>query len=302
MRIPSNIACNLLLCVLLLVPAAAIAQQGAVSIDHVSCLFGADTVLIPSDMRITLRCNNNTDRRVDISNGFRIYSPDGVVWDSTTISETAGGTFAAYFDVLFHLGTHTVYQRGNDTVGILGAGTPTSPLRRLAVGYDAAPVEIRLWGLLESNNGKHICIDTALYSPGGYWKWVSVESGTEYTYYPTFTGLPGQTYSASAGYCFTLYHMPCGAAREITGIKAVASEAGCPCSVCCVGTTGNVNEVGIVDLSDLSALVAYLTGGGYILPCEEEANINTIGIVDLSDLSALVSYLTGGGYTLPSCL
>ena len=70
---------------------------------------------------------------------------------------------------------------------------------------------------------------------------------------------------------------------------------------CCVGTTGNVNMVGIVDLSDLSALVSYLTGGGYALPCVPEANVNNVGIVDLSDLSALVSYLTGGGYVLPTC-
>jgi len=70
---------------------------------------------------------------------------------------------------------------------------------------------------------------------------------------------------------------------------------------CCTGTTGNVNASGIVDLSDLSALVSYLTGGGYVLPCVDEANINNAGIVDLSDLSALVSYLTGGGYALPNC-
>ena len=70
---------------------------------------------------------------------------------------------------------------------------------------------------------------------------------------------------------------------------------------CCVGVRGNVNHTGIVDLSDLSALVSYLTGGGYVLPCPNEANVNATGIVDLSDLSALVSYLTGGGYVLPNC-
>lgn len=70
---------------------------------------------------------------------------------------------------------------------------------------------------------------------------------------------------------------------------------------CCVAERGNVNDVGIVDLSDLSALVSYLTGGGFILPCPNEANVNAGGIVDLGDLSALVSYLTGGGYVLPNC-
>jgi hypothetical protein len=73
------------------------------------------------------------------------------------------------------------------------------------------------------------------------------------------------------------------------------------CASCCSGVTGNVNMTGIVDLSDLSALVSYLTGGGYVLPCPAEANVNNAGIVDLSDLSALVSYLTGGGYVLPNC-
>ena len=75
----------------------------------------------------------------------------------------------------------------------------------------------------------------------------------------------------------------------------------CDAQVCCVDVTGNVNLSGTVDLTDLSALVSYLTGGGYQLPCWNEANINGIGIVDLSDLSALISYLTGGGYILPWC-
>lgn len=70
---------------------------------------------------------------------------------------------------------------------------------------------------------------------------------------------------------------------------------------CCRGTRGNVNFTGIVDLGDLSALVSYLTGGGCVLPCPNEANVNAVGIVDLADLSALVSYLTGGGYVLPTC-
>lgn len=70
---------------------------------------------------------------------------------------------------------------------------------------------------------------------------------------------------------------------------------------CCAGVRGNVNVTGIVDLGDLSALVSFMTGGGYELPCNEEADINGMGIVDLSDLSSLVSYLTGGGYTLPNC-
>jgi len=60
---------------------------------------------------------------------------------------------------------------------------------------------------------------------------------------------------------------------------------------CCDGTTRQCQYAGIVDLVDLSALVNYLTGGGYVLPCPGEANVNHTGIIDLVDLSALVSYL-----------
>ncbi len=81
-----------------------------------------------------------------------------------------------------------------------------------------------------------------------------------------------------------------------------ANHDGIGDACCCLGVRGNVNYSGIVDLADLSALVSYLTGGGYALPCPNEANINGAGIVDLADLSALVSYLTGGGYALPNCL
>ena len=83
--------------------------------------------------------------------------------------------------------------------------------------------------------------------------------------------------------------------------QADADHDGTGDACCCVVVRGNVNYSGIVDLADLSALVNYLIGGGYVLPCPNEANVNGVGIVDLADLSALVSYLTGGGYQLPNC-
>ncbi len=73
------------------------------------------------------------------------------------------------------------------------------------------------------------------------------------------------------------------------------------CRSCCVGKRGNVNCTGAIDLGDLSALVSYLTGGGFVICCLDEANVNGAGAVDLGDLSALVSYLTGGGFVLVNC-
>jgi hypothetical protein len=92
---------------------------------------------------------------------------------------------------------------------------------------------------------------------------------------------------------------PCSAANNGCGSLIGAVDVGC---VCCQGVRGNVNMTGVVDLADLSALVNYLTGGGYVLPCEGEANVNGVGIVDLADLAGLIDYLGGGGYVLPSCM
>lgn len=75
----------------------------------------------------------------------------------------------------------------------------------------------------------------------------------------------------------------------------------CPTTACCTGNRGNVNGSGGIDLADLSALVNYLTGGGFVIPCQPSANVNGVGTVDLADLSALVSYLTGGGFALVNC-
>lgn len=73
------------------------------------------------------------------------------------------------------------------------------------------------------------------------------------------------------------------------------------CTHCCQGKRGNVNCSGIIDLGDLSALVSYLTGGGFVLCCNEGANLNGSGVIDLGDLSALVSHLTGSGFILINC-
>jgi glucose/arabinose dehydrogenase len=75
----------------------------------------------------------------------------------------------------------------------------------------------------------------------------------------------------------------------------------CNIAACCVGKRGNVNLSGTVDLGDLSALVSYLTGGGYAIPCPTSADVNGAGGVNLADLSALASYLTGGGFALINC-
>jgi len=98
--------------------------------------------------------------------------------------------------------------------------------------------------------------------------------------------------------------------KRVVGVElVVAGENQYTCSLldfewagsCCTGTTGNVNLMNGVDLADLSALISYMVGGSYILPCRSEADINADEAIDISDLSTLVSYLSGNGYVLPVC-
>ena len=72
------------------------AQQGVVSIGQVQGLISGDTVAAGAPVRFLIHFQNNTTRRCDVSNGFRLYSPDGATWDSTTMDSIGpiddGGT------------------------------------------------------------------------------------------------------------------------------------------------------------------------------------------------------------------
>jgi hypothetical protein len=214
------------------------AQQGVISLDKVTNLIGPNQIKAAENMRFILRFNNNTGRKVDISNGFRVWSPDGAVWDSTTfdtIGEVVAGEsrFGLYFNVAFSLIEDNCDGVGMDTVGILGAGIPTQAARQLPIGYNDTALAITAWSDDLRSVGKTICIDTCFFQPGGTWKWVRIEGGTEYNFYPAFQGLAGRTYSTD-GYCFQIVQgTPEGAGEvsiarvsDLVGDSAV--EAGKP--------------------------------------------------------------------------
>jgi hypothetical protein len=283
------------------------ALQGEISIARVGCLYQRDTLLTGGRPRFVLKFLNNTGEKVDISNGFRLWSPDGAIWDSVTIDTVGydfGGpsTIRGYFDITFDLRRNSWGSwPPTDTVSVLGSGTQVNPEKQLPNGFNDTALAITVFAPASDviNDQKHICIDTCFYAPYGTWTWVG-QSLTQY--YPKFLAPTGITYQPGAGYCYMFYHLPCGTVPGPNKTASEASSIDCvSCLRCCRGYTGNVNMTGLVDLADLSALVSYLTGGGYVLPCEGEANVNAMGIVDLADLSALVGLLTGSGYVLPVC-
>ncbi len=64
-----------------------------------------------------------------------------------------------------------------------------------------------------------------------------------------------------------LFKVPVGTRADFSLVSGTGNGV-----IYCVMMIMNVNYTGIVDLADLSALVSYLTGGGYILPCPDAAN------------------------------
>ncbi len=162
---------GLLFCVLALafcfMPESSSAQS--ISIDSVGGRFRNDTVLAGQPVTWFLRYNNNTANNFSISNGYKIYSPDGAVWNSVkgdTIGLTRAnfelGLNVNYFDTLNHATP--------DTIGVIGAKLFATGL---AAGYNNRAVSIQAIFNDNSAAGKHICIDSAWFRPGGTWKWAA---------------------------------------------------------------------------------------------------------------------------------
>jgi hypothetical protein len=168
---------GLLFCVLALAfsftPETSSAQS--ISIDSVGGLYRNDTVLAGQPVTWFLRYNNNTATNFSISNGYKIYSPDGATW-SYVKGDTIGLTRAT-----FELGLAINYfpksdtipggsYTGPDTIGVIGAKLFAAGL---AAGYNARAVTMTAYFDNNSAAGKHICIDSAFFPPGGTWKWAA---------------------------------------------------------------------------------------------------------------------------------
>jgi hypothetical protein len=190
---------------------SAFAGSGIVSIDKVEGLVGHDTVYAGQNLRFLFRYDNTgtngTGQKCDISNGWRISSPDGAVWDSVVLDSagiiTAGeNKFLLYFNVTAGLGN---FNLGNgaptpDTIGILAAGSGT---KRMPTTWNDTALALIVYFHDATAHNKHICIDSAFYGTGGTWKWVGANV---VDYFPAWQGLPGHTYDHNnGGYCFLVW-------------------------------------------------------------------------------------------------
>ncbi|MCK4461481.1 MAG: hypothetical protein KAW46_06730, partial [candidate division Zixibacteria bacterium] len=131
-----------------------------------------ETNCIPANTPLTInvKMNNITGENViGMANGFRIYSPEGAVWQVPTVSSEIGD----YFDLVFAINGFSVDGSGADTIGLTGVAV-TAP--GVPNGYDDVVLVINTQ-VEESEIGKTFCIDSSWFPPMGSWQWVT-PSGT----------------------------------------------------------------------------------------------------------------------------
>jgi hypothetical protein len=176
-------------------------------------------------VRFVIKYTNLTGEKCDVCTGFRLTSPDGLSWDSTTL-DTIGpfingeSKFSAYFDIAFAIISGSRDGQPPDTIGVLGAGWPSKSARQLPADFNDTVFAITAWFTNSQSASKHICIDSSFVQPGGTWTWVG-KSLTDYT--PAFVGLtPSQPHQDELGYCFTFASDICCFAK----VKRVPAEYG----------------------------------------------------------------------------
>ncbi len=263
MRKTVTVATVGLIALALLAPAIAHANPGVRIVGYGFGFKGSDSVRVNEDVIFQMYLINNENLNFMIQHGFRIYSPDGAVWSGPVHWDTQIGQVpASNFDLA--LGTKVLHGISEDTAGMLGAyeRTPGVPPY-----FNGPAYGINIGSFTEADIGRHICIDSAWFPPGGQWYWCGINGNN--SRYPDWSG----------PYCFTITR-------------------------CCNGMSGDIGGAGtaehIPDISDLNRMIEYLFSGIPMSTCQGEVDLDRSGAVDINDLDTMVEFLFNLA-ALPNC-
>ena len=143
--------------------------DGMVSLDGVTG-YGAGMDSLPSGFESTflLRYSNNSGMKVDgFTTGFRVHSPDGATWTTTT-GDSTGALSGANFDLVHLIDYFSVTGSGADTVLFGGAALSGDGI---PPGFDDVPYTITVGPIPDSSVGKTLCLDSCWAPPSGPWAW-----------------------------------------------------------------------------------------------------------------------------------
>ncbi len=138
------------------------------TLDHIDGLYASDSLKTGEQITFYIRLTNNTGEPiVAYSHGFTIYSPDSVTWD-TVIGINPGAITKEMIDQDMFFTPVNVDGSGADTLGIgsynvNGSGIPN--------GFSEVAFAVQIGALDTQFHGKHLCIDSTFYPPGGEWLW-----------------------------------------------------------------------------------------------------------------------------------
>jgi hypothetical protein len=88
----------------------------AVTLDHVDGLVGYGEILTNEEITFHLRFTGDENRYTGLVNGFKVHSPTGAQWTTTTM-DTTGTLGKADFDLGVFFSQFSVNGMGADTVG-----------------------------------------------------------------------------------------------------------------------------------------------------------------------------------------
>ncbi len=150
----------------------------SISLDHLDGLNGDNRLEIGVPITYYIRLTAGGESYAGITNGFRVYSPDGAAWD-TTVGAWTGTLGPDQFDGGMFIKKFSITGSDADTVGFgafrfSGTGMP-GDFDDVALTLDIGPID-------EAYDGKTICLDSAFYPPAGVWKWAGPDV------YPSWDG------------------------------------------------------------------------------------------------------------------
>jgi len=129
-----------------------------------------DTIICGLPVTFNINLLNDTEANSSITgltNGFRIYSPTGAVWETPTY-ETAGG-LETYFDGGVFLNGFSVDGYGADTIGLEGVAISAPGIPN---GYD--DIILRITTQMSSLvDGDTLCFDSSFFPATGDWLWTT---------------------------------------------------------------------------------------------------------------------------------
>jgi hypothetical protein len=157
-------------------------QLGWISLDHVDGLTAEGELARNQTITFYLRVFNWWNIVDGLTNGFRIYSPDGAQWN-TTSADTLPLGWEEMFDTYFTIHSYSADGEDADTVGYFAMATYPGGMPLM---FDEVAFTVSIGPIGDEYASKTICLDSSFFGGYGYWLWSGC--GGYCTYRPAWDG------------------------------------------------------------------------------------------------------------------